>query len=69
MNYHKGKKRECRQALDIANKELQKVTIDEEKLMQVMSMGFSSVEARLALRSSFNNVDAAIEQIFKVFRT
>ena len=31
-----------------------------------MSMGFTNTEARLALRSSFNNVDAAIEQIFKV---
>ena len=30
-----------------------------------MSMGFSSTEARLALRASFNNVDEAIEQILK----
>lgn len=45
---------------------MQKITIDDEKLIQVMSMGFTNTEARLALRSTFNNVDAAIEQIFKV---
>jgi hypothetical protein len=67
LNYHKGKKRECKQSLDTANRELQKVIIDDDKLVQVMSMGFTNTEARLALRSSFNNVDAAIEQIFKVF--
>lgn len=31
-----------------------------------MAMGFSSTEARLALRASFNDVDKAVEQIFKV---
>lgn len=65
LNYHKGKKRECRQFLDIANRELQKIIIDEDKLTQVMAMGFSNTEARLALRASSNNVNIAIEQIFK----
>lgn len=31
-----------------------------------MSMGFSATEAKLALRASFNDLDAAVEQIFKV---
>ena len=66
LNYHRGKKKECKQFLDIAKKELSKVSIDEDKIMQIMSMGFSCVEARLALRAALNNVDAAIEQIFKV---
>ena len=66
LNYHKGKKRECKNLLDIANRELQKVIVDDEKLTQVMSMGFSSYETRLALRASLNNVDLAIEQIMKV---
>ncbi len=30
-----------------------------------MTMGFSNTEARLALRAASNNVDLAIEQIFK----
>lgn len=29
-------------------------------------MGFSATEAKLALRATYNNVDAAVEQIFKV---
>ena len=74
--------------MDLAKNELQKITIDDEKLTQgstpnsnplnqvclpmahfllsVMTMGFSSTEARLALRASFNDVDKAVEQIFKV---
>lgn len=31
-----------------------------------MSMGFSNIEAKLALRASFNDVDKAVEHIFKV---
>lgn len=45
---------------------MQKIIIDEDKLMQIMSLGFNSTEARLALRASFNDVDSAVEQIFKV---
>jgi exonuclease VII small subunit len=66
LNFHKGKKRECKQFLDIANNELQKVIVDDDKVTQVMTMGFTATEARLALRASFNNVDSAIEQIFQV---
>ena len=66
LAYHKGNRGESRMLLDAADDELKKVTIDEGKLAQVMSMGFDIVESRLALRASFNNVDAAIEQIIKV---
>ena len=34
LNFHKGKKRECKQFLDVANRDLQKVIIDEDKLTQ-----------------------------------
>ncbi len=67
LAYHKGKRSECRLLLDEADDKLKKLGIDEEKLAQVMSMGFDIVESRLALRASFNNVDAAIEQIIKVY--
>jgi hypothetical protein len=65
LNYHKGKKKESKEYLDVANKELQKITIDEEKLTQVMTMGFTNMEAKLALRATFNNVDSAVELIFQ----
>ena len=65
LSYHRGRKREATQYLDIANEKLPKVTIDADKLVQVMAVGFNSVEARLALRASFNDVDAAVEQIFQ----
>ena len=68
LNYHRGKKKECKQHLDMAKSELQKITIDDAKLSQVMAMGFKSTEARLALRAAYNDVDKAVEQIFKVSR-
>ena len=64
--YHKGKKKECRQFLDAANDKLQSNVVDEDKMVQVMSMGFTSTQARIALRSTHGNIDAAIEQIIKV---
>lgn len=66
LNYHKGKKMEAKQCLDIATDKLNMVKIDEDKVCRVMSMGFDNVEARLALRAAFNDVDQAVEQIFKV---
>lgn len=32
-----------------------------------MTMGFTSTEARLALRAVFNDVDLAVEHIIQVF--
>jgi uncharacterized UBP type Zn finger protein len=40
--------------------------IDDDKIAQVMSMGFTSSQARLALRASSGNINAAIEHILKV---
>ncbi len=65
LSYHKGKKHETKNYLDIASEHLKKVLIDEDKLIQVMSMGFTNVEARLALRASCNDVGSAVEEIFK----
>lgn len=66
LSYHKGKKKECKTFLDKASNELQRNIIDDDKLLQVMQMGFTTTQARLALRSTNGNVNAAIEQIFKV---
>ncbi|CAF0966900.1 unnamed protein product [Brachionus calyciflorus] len=69
LNYHKGKRKECKEFLDMASRDLKKISVDDDKITQIMSMGFSSTEAKLALRATFNNVDSAIEQIFKKKRT
>lgn len=66
LNYHKGKKVEAKQYLGIASDKLNQVKIDEDKLVQVMSLGFTHVEAKLALRAAFNDIDLAVEQILKV---
>ncbi len=43
--------------------------IDEEKLIQLISMGFNNTEARLSLRSNNNDFNAAIEEILKVINS
>ncbi|RNA00253.1 NEDD8 ultimate buster 1-like [Brachionus plicatilis] len=65
LKYYRGKKNETRQFLDTAMQEMKKILVDDDKVAEVMSMGFSNTEAKLALRATFNNVDAAVEQIFK----
>ena len=66
LSYHKGKKKECKTFLDTANDELQRNIVDDDRLLQVMQMGFTATQSRLALRQTCGNVNAAIEQIFKV---
>ena len=65
LAYHRGRKGECREQLDLASDKLRQTQIDEEKLVQVMAMGFGSVEARLALRASGNDVAIAMDTIFR----
>jgi hypothetical protein len=35
-------------------------------IIKVMTMGFTSTEARLALRATLNDVDSAVEHIIQV---
>ncbi|RDD45242.1 NEDD8 ultimate buster 1 [Trichoplax sp. H2] len=61
--YHKGDKSTCQRLLIQAENEMEKLMVKEESLTQLMVMGFSSVEARLGLRSSNGNVEKAIGYI------
>ncbi len=65
LAYHRGRKSECREHLDLASDKLRQTQIDEDKLVQLMAMGFGSVEARLALRAASNDVSMAMDTIFK----
>ncbi|WAR09794.1 NUB1-like protein [Mya arenaria] len=49
--YHQDRMSEAAQLLGRAESELQRLTIDEDKLNAVMTMGFSEGEARLGLRA------------------
>ena len=42
------------------------MVVDDDKVLQMMVMGFTDIESRLALRSCVNDLDAAVDQIFKV---
>ncbi|CAF0805452.1 unnamed protein product [Didymodactylos carnosus] len=67
--YHAGRKVDAKNLLDLAATELNSMKVDNEKLTQVMLMGYSDVEARLGLRASMGNIERAIDHILERRRT
>jgi len=63
--FHSSQAQLAGSLLDRADTELQQLTVNEELMTQVMSMGFSSAEARLGLRVCENNVQLAIAHIMR----
>ncbi|XP_052813375.1 NEDD8 ultimate buster 1-like [Mya arenaria] len=63
--YHQDRMSEAAQLLGRAESELQRLTIDEDKLNAVMTMGFSEGEARLGLRACDGNIQNAVAHIMK----
>eukprot|EP00058_Branchiostoma_floridae_P013128 XP_002598616.1 hypothetical protein BRAFLDRAFT_67012 [Branchiostoma floridae] len=56
--FHQGRRNQ-------AVAELAKLQVDESKLTELMTMGFSGAEARLGLRACSNNVQAAVTHIMQ----
>lgn len=63
--FHQHKMEEARSKLAKAESELQRLTVDEDKITTVMSVGFSEGEARLGLRACDGNVQNAVSHIIK----
>ncbi|CAI9718379.1 NEDD8 ultimate buster 1-like [Octopus vulgaris] len=61
--FHCNKLDLAKSLLKTASSELSQVTIKDEALQQVMSMGYKDREARLALRASGGDIQAAINHI------
>jgi len=65
LAFHKGEKQKAAFFLDSAETKLKTLTVDDELVAMLMSMGFTSSESRLGLLVSDNNIDAAAAAIFK----
>ncbi|XP_013387690.1 NEDD8 ultimate buster 1 [Lingula anatina] len=63
--YHQHKRHEAITLLNKAEKELQRLAVDDEKIAEVVSMGFTPQEARLGLRGSNGSVSTAVAYIMK----
>ncbi|GLV37083.1 uncharacterized protein CBL_02086 [Carabus blaptoides fortunei] len=63
VKYHQNKRDEAVVLLVRAEEELRTLKVDENKLMALVELGFSVAEARLGLRATHGNVDAAAEYI------
>lgn len=61
--FHMNKQELAKTFIKMAEAELKMVSIDDEALQQVMSLGYKDKEARLGLRASGGNVEGAVNHI------
>ncbi|OWF42022.1 NEDD8 ultimate buster 1-like [Mizuhopecten yessoensis] len=63
--FHQHRTEEAGRLLNKAEEELQRLNVDEDKLAQVIHMGFQERDGRLALRLTNGDVEASIQYIMK----
>lgn len=63
LAYYKGETEKSKNIFNQAEEELNRLKVDEKAMLTVMEIGYSEVEARMALRFSNNHVSNAIEHI------
>lgn len=63
VHYHQNRRPEALQLLKKAQGELQGLKVDEDKLLMLFELGFSTAEARLGLRATHGDVNLAANYI------
>ncbi|GCB80109.1 hypothetical protein scyTo_0018018, partial [Scyliorhinus torazame] len=63
--YHKGKLDQTKNHLNEAEMLLGKLSVDDKKVVQLMSLGFTAQEARLSLRACSDDIDFAASHIYQ----
>lgn len=60
LYYHQNRRNEAASILALAESELLRLKVDEIKLITMVEMGYDLTEARIALRASSNDIEAAV---------
>jgi len=63
LYYHQNKLNEAYEKFLIAEDEMSRLEIDEEKLFNMLSMGYDLLESKIALRACGNDIEMAINYI------
>ena len=63
--FHLGRDREARLQLEKVSTEMQLLSVDEMKLMEIVSMGYTVAEAGLGLRASLGDRKLAVDHIIR----
>ncbi|XP_066999509.1 NEDD8 ultimate buster 1 isoform X2 [Anabrus simplex] len=61
--FHQNKRKAAAELLDRAERELHKLKVDDSSLGTLMELGYTASEARLSLRATHGDVNAAVELI------
>ncbi|XP_067823980.1 NEDD8 ultimate buster 1-like isoform X2 [Heptranchias perlo] len=63
--FHKGKLDQTKKHLNEAEMLLRKLSVDDKKVVELMSLGFTAQEARLGLRACDDDIDFAASHIYQ----
>lgn len=65
LYFHQNRRSEALQMLSMAENELRSLKVNENSLMMLMEMGYTSAEARIGLRASSGNIEQAVSHIIQ----
>lgn len=63
--YHQNKREESKRLFERARNELRALKVDDESLSTLIELGLSPAEARLGLRATSGNIEAAVDLIHR----
>ncbi|CRL04040.1 CLUMA_CG017156, isoform A [Clunio marinus] len=61
--FHQNRREEAKAMMEVAEREIEELKVDETSVTMLVEMGYSRIEAINGLRSSFNSIDGAVSFI------
>lgn len=65
LYFHQNRRQEAQMMMEIAEREIQELRVNEADVILMMEMGYTKSEAVTGLRSSYNSIDGAVNFILE----